>query len=58
MIRHRNYYDMVAVIDGVDDFVMNRDTMLSTCRSRTTSGAACISPGRTSGTRSRSSAIR
>jgi long-chain acyl-CoA synthetase len=28
MIRHRNYYDMVAVIDDVDDFVMNRDTML------------------------------
>ena len=28
MIRHRNYYDMVAVIDDVEDFVMNRDTML------------------------------
>jgi long-chain acyl-CoA synthetase len=28
MIRHRNYYDMVAVIDDVDDFVMHRDTML------------------------------
>ncbi len=28
MIRHRNYYDMVAVIDDIDDFVMGRDTML------------------------------
>jgi long-chain acyl-CoA synthetase len=28
MIRHRNYYEMVAVIDGLDDFVMTRDTML------------------------------
>jgi long-chain acyl-CoA synthetase len=28
MIRHRNYYDMVAVIDDIGDFVMDRDTML------------------------------
>jgi long-chain acyl-CoA synthetase len=28
MIRHRNAYDMVSVIDGLPDFVMGRDTML------------------------------
>jgi long-chain acyl-CoA synthetase len=28
MIRHRNYYEMVAVIDDLHDFVMGRDTML------------------------------
>ena len=28
MIRHRNYYEMVAVIDDLHDFVMGRDSML------------------------------
>jgi long-chain acyl-CoA synthetase len=28
MIRHRNYYAMVACVDGIDDFTMGDDTML------------------------------
>jgi long-chain acyl-CoA synthetase len=28
MIRHRNYYAMVACVDGIDDFTMADDTML------------------------------
>ncbi len=38
MIRHRNFYEMAAVLDGLPGLVEESDLMSSTSRSRTTSG--------------------
>ena len=58
MIRHRNYYEMVAVVDDLPRYSEPDDVCSSTSRWRTTSAGWCTSPGRTSATRSLSSQIR